>query len=244
MIIIPSRISLSSRALKLFVFKVSTPIQCRRASPRSPCQRRSFLFLFSSFHPYFDLLTPSLASIVHISLSPRGHVLIGLITSLLFLHRLSLICLATHCEILHPGPFISLHRRAVGQLCTRFPHSPPQLFLLVESLSVTILYWNRVYKYHRLASSRQAIVLHLSLSFRLHAPTRPIDNKLSYPFVVYPSSLQLRSPFAISSPSSRISHFKLPLTLVLVFFRSFSTFRDCDTHASMGSQIPILQLVR
>ena len=48
--------SLSLRVPSSLRPQVSTPIQCRRASPRSPCQRRS-LFVFP-FCPYFDSLIP------------------------------------------------------------------------------------------------------------------------------------------------------------------------------------------
>ena len=56
--------------------QVPTPIQCRRASPHSPCQRRFvFPFVFTLTH----LLSSSIALT---SLHTRGLILIGLITSL------------------------------------------------------------------------------------------------------------------------------------------------------------------
>ena len=65
------------------------------------CLVNEDLYFVFPFCSYFDSLTHLFASIALIFLSTRGLILIGLITSLPFLHLLSLICLATHREILH-----------------------------------------------------------------------------------------------------------------------------------------------
>ena len=90
--------SLSLRVPSSLRPQVSTPIQCRRASPCSPCQRSLFCFplllllrlAYSPLRfdpPFLPIHTWSHPyRIDHISTFPTS---------------LSLICLATHCEILH-----------------------------------------------------------------------------------------------------------------------------------------------
>jgi len=77
-----SSLSLLQRALKTpSSFKASTPIQCRRANPHSPCSRRSPLVHLSyliSFHLSFSLIT--FASLT------RDLILIRSIICLLFKH--------------------------------------------------------------------------------------------------------------------------------------------------------------
>ena len=78
----PAPLSLIFACPQAFFFtpQVPTPIQCRRANPRLPCQRRS-----SPFVSPFVFTSSRLPSsyIPFTSLDARGLVLIGLITSLL-----------------------------------------------------------------------------------------------------------------------------------------------------------------